>query len=191
MKNLILVFVAIISFGAYSQDSTEVKEQVCNFTTNETDEFTGTTKMILESERFVEFTDSSLIKYYKRKKHQYIELDIYLAKIDNLYALYDIWRIDSKSAYKYFGSISTDAKFLVKFKDGKMLELKHAKYDTGDTNYDLNCTYYGSYIILSDEDRELLATKEIQKIRMYWSKGYEDYDVDNPTLIMNQLNCLK
>ena len=68
--------------------------------------------------------------------------------------------------------------------------MKHAKYNTGDTNYNLNCTYYGSYIILSEEDRELLSTKEIEKIRMYWSKGYEDYDVNNPTLIMNQLNCL-
>ena len=44
------------------------KSQECNYYKNEVDEFTGSTKIIMESESFISHTDSSLLKYYKKKK---------------------------------------------------------------------------------------------------------------------------
>jgi hypothetical protein len=44
---------------------------------------------------------------------------------------------------------------------------------------------------MDDTQFSELASKEVEKVRMYWSKGYEDYPVMNPTLFNSQLNCLK
>lgn len=189
MKKLILIFFAILAVNVYAQDTTVVSN--CNFRTNEVDEFTGNTKMVLQQEKMVAYTDSSLIKYYKKKSHQYIELDVYCAKINDLYALYTYWRIDSENSYKYFGSISSDSKIILKFTDGSTHEIKYAKYDVGDANYDGKYTTYSSYMVLSAEDLEILKSKEVEKIRMYWTKGYEDYPCMNGSVLVGQLKCLK
>jgi hypothetical protein len=176
-----------MSFILTAQDSSNVD---CKFRTNEVDEFTGTSKLVLEKERFIQFTDSSLIKYYKKKPHQYIEMDLYCAKMNDLYVAYTYWRVDSDKAYKYFGSISTSSKIIFKFTDGTTLELNYSNYDSGDTKYDGGYTTYSSYLLLSDEQIEIIKSKEIEKLRMYWNNGYEDYPCYNGGLFSKQLKCL-
>ena len=188
MKNLLTLLAIVLSANLYAQDSIK---QNCNYRTQEVDEFTGTSKLVLESDNFIAFTDSSLMKYYKRKKHSYVECDIYCAKINDMKVAYLSWRLDTKSAYKYFGAIYTDSKFILKFTDGTTLTLVFSKNDSGDTNYDYDFTTYSSYIILSDEQIKDLSTKEIDKVRMYWSKGYESYPVINSKLFIEQIKCIK
>ena len=189
MKKLIALMYIVVSANGFAQDSTQVSN--CNFRTKEVDEFTGTSKLVLESEMFIAHTDSSLLKYYKRKPHQYVECEIYCAKINDMKVVYTSWRVDTKSAYKYFGAIYKDAKLMFKFTDGTTLTLNYLSSESGDTNYDYNYTYYSSYCLMDDTQFSELASKEVEKVRMYWSKGYEDYPVINPTLFNSQLNCLK
>jgi hypothetical protein len=140
---------------------------------------------------YIEHTDSTLLKYYKNKNNSYFELETYCAKINDLRVLYFSIRIDSEDAYKYFGSISTDAKCIFKFKDAKTLTLNFAKYDVGDLNYSGGYTTYNPYLIISDEEYAVLKTKQVDKLRIYWSKGYEDYEVDFPEVLIKQMNCIK
>ena len=97
--------------------------------------------------------------------------------------------IATKEAYKYFGSI-LDSKIMVKFQDGETIELNFSKSDVGDTKYDYGYTTYSSYVILDEESIKVLKTKPIEKVRMYWSKGYEDYPVSDANLFINQLPCI-
>jgi len=161
----------------------------CDYATNEVDEFTGNEKYVMKSEVFLTHTDEALKKYYKNK--DYTTCEAYCAKIEGMKVMYVNWKIMSKDAYKYFGSIQADAKFILKMKDGKMLELVYSKYDSGDMKYNGGYTTYSSYIILSDEDIETLKANELEKVRMFWSKGYQDYDISNTTFFINQLPCLK
>ena len=131
------------------------------------------------------------MKYYKKKKHSYVECSVYCAKINDTKVAYTSWRLDTKSAYKYFGAIYSDSKFILKFTDGSTLTLVFSNSDSGDTNYDYDYTTYSAYLILSDEQIQDLSTKEIDKVRMYWSKGYESYPVKNPNLFIEQINCIK
>lgn len=187
-KQILIIALSILSANVYAQDSTKVD---CKYSKNEVDEFTGTSKLVLESEMLISHTDSTLLKYYKSKKNQYVECSIYGAKINDLFVLYTNWRIDTKSAYKYFGSIQKEAKLIFKFTDGSTLIINYSNYDIGDTNYDGDYTTYSSYCILKKEQLEELSIKQIEKVRMYWSNGYEDYSVINPTLLNTQMNCLK
>jgi hypothetical protein len=186
MKKVAIILATMLSAYTYGQaDST------CNYRVNEVDEFTGTSKLVTTTSMYVEHTDSTLLKYYKNKKHSYFELSTYCAKINNLRVIYTSIRVDTKDAYKYFGSISTGAKCIFKFEDGETLTVEFAKYDTGNMNYDGGYTTYSPYLIISDEDYETLRTKKVDKLRIYWSKGYEDYTVDFPEVLINQLNCVK
>jgi len=186
MKISILAITIMMSINGFAQDSLN-----CNYRVNEIDEFTNTSKVVTRSELYIAQTDSSLMKYYKRKTHSYFELETYCAKINDTRVLYTYIRIDSKNAYKYYGSLSTDAKVILKMEDGSTITLKIAKYDTGDMNYEKNYTSYSPYMIIDPDTYESLKTKKATKIRIYWSKGYEDYDVNNPNVLLNQMKCIE
>jgi hypothetical protein len=167
------------------------KSQECNYYKNEVDEFTGSTKIIMESESFISHTDSSLLKYYKKKKEQYLEIEIYTAKLNETYVLYFDAVFQTKKAYEYYGALSKGEKIMLKLSDGTMTNLIISKSDFGKTDYDRETTTYSSYCILGESELESLKSLDIDKIRIYWSKGYDDYDCDSPSVIGKQLSCLK
>ena len=185
MKKVAIILATILSTYTYGQtDST------CNYRVNEVDEFTETTKLVTQTEMYVEHTDSTLLKYYKKKPHSYFELETYSGKINDLRVIYFSIRIDSKNAYKYFGSISTGAKCIFKLSNGENVTLNFEKFDTGDMNYDGDYTRYSPYAIVSNEAYELLKNNTAEKMRIYWSKGYEDYVIDYPETLKKQMNCI-
>jgi hypothetical protein len=160
----------------------------CRYRTNEVDEFTGKKKLVLIEQDFINYTSEELKEYYKKK--DYVQCKVYVAKIDETKLAYFYWTLQTKEAYKYFGSIAQDSKIMVKFHDGETIELNFSKSDVGDTKYDYGYTTYRSYVILDEESIKLLKTKKIDKVRMYWSKGYQDYPVSNGNLFIDQLPCI-
>lgn len=190
MKNLFLLsIVTLLGFHANSQaDSTEALD--CDYLKNEVDDFTGSTKIVMNEELFIAHTDSTLLKYYKKKKHQYLEIECYAARIDDLYAVYFYATIQTKKAYDYYGVLSSDSDIIFKLSDGSIVTLKIAKSDYGDADYDGNRTTYSTYCVLEKEDIETLKENTIERVRVYWSKGYDDYDCDNKDLLQRQLKCL-
>lgn len=181
----------MVSSISFTQEDTTKQISNCKFAVNEVDDFSGNLKMILKSELLISYTDSSLVKYYKNKPHQYAECTIECGKINSTFVSYVSWRIDNDEAYKFYGAIYEEAKFMIKFVDGSTITLNFAKTDVGETNYQKKYTTYDSYIILDDIAIKELQSKPISKIRMYWSKGYDDYEVVNTNLFISQLNCLK
>lgn len=164
--------------------------QECNYYKNEVDEFTGDTKIIMDTEPFISHTDSSLLKYYKKKKEQYLEVGVYVAKLNETYVMYFDAKFQTKKAYEYYGVVSKGSKIIMKLADGTMTELIISKSDFGDTDYDRGTSTYSSYCILGKSDISSLKSSNIDKVRIYWSKGYESYDCDSPGLLIKQLNCL-
>lgn len=169
--------------------STTTSKGDCNYYKNEVDEFTGKKKIILIEQDFINYTSDELKEYFKNK--DYVKCQVYCARIEKTKVAYFHWVLQTKDAYKLFGSIAKGSKILLKFKDGETLELKFSKSDIGDTNYDYGYTTYSSYIILDEESIRILKNKEVEKVRMYWGKGYEDYPVSNPKLFVEQLPCIE
>jgi len=162
----------------------------CDYRTKEVDEFTGNSKVVMNEESFISHTDSSLMKYYKKKKKQYLEIECYAAKINETHAIYFYATFQTKSAYDYYGTFSKGSKIILKMANGEMIDLIIGKSDYGDTDYDRGTTVYSTFCIIDEEEAEALKSADIEKVRIYWSKGYESYDCDNPDLLKRQLNCL-
>lgn len=197
MKNLIiLITISLLSTISYGQtDTTSIQNDSvpvyqCNLKKDEVDDFTGSIKKVTYSDKFIAHTDSSLMKYYKRKKNQYFEVDAYTARVDDVYAIYFYITIQTKKAYDYYGVLSSKAKVIFKLEDGSTMEFKIGSSDYGDVNYDGGYTTYSTYFVVEDWQMQILEKLSVQKVRIYWSKGYEDYDCDSPDLLKEKLSCL-
>lgn len=163
----------------------------CNYFKNEVDEFTGSVKISMKAEPFIAYTDSALAKYYKKKKQQYFEVDLFLAQVDEIHAMYFQINIQTDKAYDYYGSLYKGSKIMLKMKDGSVLNLKLSNTDSGDTDYDSRETGYNVYCVLNDDQFESISNIDVDKVRIYWSKGYEDYPCMDTGLMTRQAKCLK
>jgi hypothetical protein len=129
-------------------------------------------------------------QFQNHKSKQYFEVESYAAKVGETYVVYFYITIQTKKAYEYYGALYEDSKIMMKMNDGSMISLLTAKSESGKTNYDGGYTNYSTYCILNEDQLKNLKELDIEKTRIYWSKGYEDYDCDNSSLIKNHLNCL-
>jgi len=161
----------------------------CSYFKNEVDEFSGIEKIILKEEVFLTYTSEEMKKYYRKK--DYFTCSAYLAKIEGSKVIYWRFKILTKSAYKYYGSLSTQSKITLKFENGETLDLQIGVFDSGDTNYDYDYTTYSTYTMINDEAVNLLKSSPTSKARVYWSQGYQDYEVTNKKLFINSINCIK
>ena len=162
--------------------------QECSYLKNEVDEFTGAKKILTTSEVFLTHTDSILKKYYRNR--DYTTINTSVGNIGGIKVIYFSIKLLTKDAYKYYGSINSGDDCIFKTTEG-MITLKISKSDFGDTNYDRDYTTYSTYFIITDEEIKQLQDVKIEKIRFYWGKGYNDYDVVNKDLLSSQLRCIK
>ncbi|MEM8909240.1 MAG: hypothetical protein AAGD05_15445, partial [Bacteroidota bacterium] len=89
-----------------------------------------------------------------------------------------------------FGVLEKGSILSVKLLNGDAVKLFNTKTSTG-TVSKLNKTtvYRGQYLISSDQQKQLKKS-EVDKVRIVWSTGYEDYDVYELDFFLDQFNCL-
>ena len=118
-------------------------------------------------------------------------LEVYVSKINSStfltltsYLLSDVY------------SVEKGRSVIVKFIDGTTLELENRESSVADYKKLGSSTtqWYASHrITLSKEDAAAFRNKPIQKIRLYSSDGYDDFDIDpkNNQLLMYLCNCVE
>ena len=95
------------------------------------------------------------------------------------------------NAREAYGFIEKGSYLTIKLLNGDFINLKAGKMDRG--SYDLTTdllTYQVNYPI----DRSqigLLKHSEVDAIRVFWSSGFEEYEVFQLDFFINQLSCLE
>jgi uncharacterized protein YegJ (DUF2314 family) len=161
----------------------------CNFTKNEVDDFTGKKKAILKPEDFINHTPERITMTFKNL--DFITCRINIGKIEENFAAYFNFLLMTDNAYKMYGAITKQTTIVLKLESGETIQLKFFKQDVGETDYDRGFTKYSSFVILDDATIKLLKSSPVEKVRVSWSKGFEDYPVSNPYLFINQLSCFE
>jgi hypothetical protein len=149
----------------------------CVYKKNEIDDFSGDKIQILSEQDFI--------------KQDIVKCQVGAAKFGKNKVLYFYWRISSKDAYKYYGSIEKGSNISIKLQNSETLTLVFSEYNSGDTNFSFGYTTYVSYAFLDDEIISKLKTSSIDKVRMNWSKGYQDYSILDPLLLTRQIPCIE
>jgi len=164
-----------------------VKE--CTFRFKGMDEFLGKEKTELEPQQFFFHTDPELRQYMKGE--EYINCTAGLAtSTGGLTTLNIEVTIRSQNAQREFGGLQKGNPLTIKLVNGEIVKLLSVNSDSG--NYDQTTgltTFRNQFLVQKGEEKSFLES-EIDKVRLVWTNGYEDYDVYEVDFLMNQLNCL-
>ncbi|MCB0664762.1 MAG: hypothetical protein KDC80_03020 [Saprospiraceae bacterium] len=161
----------------------------CEFSFHGIDEFTNNLKKEMKEELFFSYTDERLKPFLK--DIDYVTCKGYLTSISGGFRyLTLIFTIASKNAAREYGYVKTGSLLNLKLLDGETVSLFTQSENQGilDANSGFT-TYKVRYPIDYQKEKSLLKSG-VDKVRVVWSSGYEDYEVYNIDFFINQLTCL-
>ena len=101
------------------------------------------------------------------------------------------FHISSSHSQSNFGALANGSLFRLKLFNDEYVSLYNLKSDKGHIDaYTGNTVFSGQYALGKDEIKKL-RNSELDKIRVLWGTGYEDYDVYKVDFFFNQLDCLQ
>lgn len=133
-------------------------------------------------------TDEDLRPYFRQD--ELISCYASLRQIENNTYLNLEFVIASSDARKNFGILEQKSLLRLKLMNGMFVNLFNARVDQGRIDAYTGDTVYDGYYLLDRESERLLAKYELDKIRLVWSSGFEDYDVVDVDFLINQFACL-
>lgn len=164
--------------------------QPCEIAFEGIDEFSGIRRKDLKTQRFFSHTNDQLATYIKER--DYITCDGNLsAGKGGLAYLSLTFTIASEFAQREFGVLEKGSTLSLKMIDGSTVRVYNNRTDTGQlNNLDNTTTYKAQYAMTNSQQKDLLKS-ELDKVRVVWSTGYEDYDIYEVDFLINQITCLQ
>ncbi|MEO6132004.1 MAG: hypothetical protein ABIQ02_09150 [Saprospiraceae bacterium] len=160
----------------------------CKVLMDTVDAITGTRRITLEPGLLFTNTDPDLRPYFKSK-----ELITCYGRLSKSgpYLYFNIdFQIASSHSQGNFGSLESGSLLRLRLLNGKYVSLNNLKADRGRIDpYSGNTIFTGQYALGKDESK-LLISSPLDKIRILWSTGYEDYDVYKIDFFIDQIHCL-
>ena len=152
------------------------------------DNFTKKNRKELEKDLLFSYTDESLKNFQKTR--DYIICEAYMTKIPGFITLNLEININSINTTNQFGSIDRGSYLLVKLINGENIKLYCNRTDKGQLNPVEGVTIYRTTYIIDTTSESDLKKYEVDKIRLIWSTGYDEYDITNMDFFINQIKSL-
>ncbi len=186
---------AVLAYGpiaGYDWDSevlVDPPKYHCHFTYEGVDAFTQQQKRELAGEYFFSHTDDRLKPYLQNR--DYVKCQSYLTSISGGYRyLTLVITIGSRNARREYGYIKSGSLLNIKLLDNKTVSLFSQGDHLGNINTANGTTTYTIKYPIDFQKEKILSKGEVDKVRIVWSTGYEDYEVYNVDFFINQLSCL-
>ena len=179
-------------FAAYNEkDDVMINppDKRCELTFDGVDEFSGKKRKQVKKEILFSHTADEMRPFFRDK--DYLTCHAYLSSLSGGYTFLSLEiTIASNTAQRDYGIIEKGSVLNLKLMDDTNIKLFNNKTDVGIINeLDNSVTYNAQYLISSGAEK-MLRKNEIDKIRVIWSSGYEDYEVYDLDFFINQFNCL-
>jgi hypothetical protein len=176
-----------ISFASSANDY-ESQPFECKVQSDKVDETTGRRHISLAPALLFTHTDPDLRPYFKNK--ELITCYGQLSKIDAYVYLTIDFQIASSHSQSNFGSLQQGSLLRLRLLNGENVTLHNLKSDKGRIDpYSGHTVFTGQYTLGKDEIK-LLSDAELDKVRILWSTGYEDYDIYKVDFFRDHLHCL-
>jgi hypothetical protein len=162
----------------------------CEYASNEIDEFTGIKKLVTTEVPFFQSTPEG---WTRRGGREYLIASVQFTSFDGEKGILFFFKVNSDDVYEEVGYIEKGRKILFKFKDGSVEEMIFMKSDSGRKNHSRENTLFGAYTVFEESqfERLLNSEREIEKVRVHWSKGFQDYDVNTNNFLFDYLKCIE
>lgn len=162
----------------------------CTLSVNRRDEFTGNVYREMPSTELFRFTNA-VMKKVLPPQQPHILCKAALASDANGGMLLLSFTIKDQNARRTFGGLAPKSIVSLKFINGEIMTLfnessQEVKYDPEQGT----ATFVGQYPFQAGVFKKL-EKLELDQIRVAWSTGYEDYNVQQVGLLQQQASCLK
>ncbi len=114
-----------------------------------------------------------------------------IVKIEDKVSLQLNLKINSLKAQTVYGEVAKTNMMKIILIDGKEIKLECYAGSRGVLSQNKKSYTYPLGYQLSNRDIKTLSKKEIDKIGIQWSSGYEEYIIYEIDFLMNQLACLE
>ena len=153
------------------------------------DEATGSKHIVLKPDLIFTHTDPDLRPYFKNK--ELITCYGRLSRID-AYVYFTIdFQIASSHSQSNFGGLESGSLLRLRLLNGKYISLSNIKSDRGHIDHYSGNTVFTGQFALGKDEMKMLAGSPLDKIRILWGTGYEDYDVYKIDFFIDQIKCLQ
>lgn len=160
----------------------------CALTVDTRDAFSGERRREVAQEELFRFTNPSLKSYFTDREHIICRAALSTNSGNQILQLHFI--INDVNAQRSFGNLPRNGVAILKLLDGETFTLYNVRADEGKPSEDKQSfTFVGQYVVDSGMFKKLKKSL-LDKIRIAWSTGYEDYDVQNVDFFVRQLECL-
>lgn len=160
----------------------------CYMQVDQVDPVTKQRRLVVEQSQLFTHTDEELRPYFRDEN--LLECVAFLSSVEGFKYLTVKFIIASPNAKHNFGMLQQQALLRIKLINGTFLNFYNIRADRGEIDqYTGNTIFTGNYSLGKSAEKELLSS-EVDKMRVVWSTGYEDYDIHEVDFFMNQINCL-
>lgn len=187
----LVVFMSVFRFSgkcAGEGDANHVKAG-CAFSRYKVDEATGATVKIMEREPLFSHAGAQANSSAEYVVDEPITAQAYLANYNNEVVFYLRLEILSAEAHDHYGSIFAGDKLMFKLSNDETVTLEAGKSEIGQVQE--NITSYAVFYPVSQDELSMLRDQPLTKVRVHWSNGYMDYQIDNREFFIRQLSCVE
>jgi hypothetical protein len=160
----------------------------CALGPEQRDAFSGETRQENLPAELFRHTNTALRRLYTDRPHTLGELSFLRFGLNA--ALNLRLRVNDPNARRTQGTLPKNAVAVFRFVDGSTLSLNNQRNDDGQPSADNQSLLFAAQFLLDKAMLKKFRSVELDKIRLNWSNGYEDYDVQQLDLPMRQINCL-
>ncbi len=161
----------------------------CTFAFQGKDDFSGKKRTDLQSGLLFSYTSDKMRRYFE--DGDMITCEAYLSGLSGGYKFICVEvTVASETAQKSYGSIEKQALLSLRLVDGTSISLYNNKTDYGFLDPIKKTVLYKAQYLIPNEHVKTLSKVDMDKVRLVWSTGYEDYTIYETDFLINQLNCL-
>lgn len=167
----------------------KIHEEGCTYTFDGIDESSGQRRREMPKRLLFTHTDDRLRLFMKDQ--EYLRCEAYLSSIAGGYRFLTLeFTFAYPNAKEAYGFIEKGSILTIKLLDGGFINVKSGTLDQG--SYDINSQILSYRVVYPIDQSQLsfLQKSEVDSLRVYWSTGYEEYDVYEIDFFMDQMECL-
>ncbi|MFT4666675.1 MAG: hypothetical protein ACI8YQ_001331 [Polaribacter sp.] len=162
----------------------------CQLAYNGVDEFSGKKRKQSQKTFFFSHTPERFRSYFKGR--DYLVCQGTLISVDETPRSFNIeYTIATDQAAREFGVLEKGSQLILRLIDGGKLILVNNKTATGIIDPVSKTTTYNTSYPLNKSQLKKLREAEVDKVRMIWATGYEDYEVYQVDFFRDLFRCLE
>ncbi|RMG84336.1 MAG: hypothetical protein D6714_08070 [Bacteroidetes bacterium] len=161
----------------------------CTLAFDDRDAFTGQKRRDVAAEILFEHTPKAFRPWLGDR--QYITCRGWLSQISGGFVFLNLkFEIASPGADKAFGGLPQYAPVVFKLLDGHQVRLLNKKESVGEYDPVRQVFRYEGQFSITRKQARLLRKSPLDRVRIVWGAGYEDYENYEVGFFINQFECL-